>query len=135
MRRPTDRPRRPGHRHALGRRGRLDSAENARVRRPRSTATPSSAAIRTIAQAFTQGLEYVDGVLYEGTGLNGRSGIRKVKLETGEVLQMQPLDARYFGEGITVWKNRIIQLTWQSEVGLRLRPPDVQAAAHVSVHR
>jgi glutaminyl-peptide cyclotransferase len=68
-------------------------------------------------QAFTQGLEYVDGVLYEGTGLNGRSGIRKVKLATGEVLQVQPLDARHFGEGITVWKNRIIQLTWQSEVG------------------
>jgi glutamine cyclotransferase len=67
--------------------------------------------------AFTQGLEYVDGVLYEGTGRNGHSGIRKVKLETGEVLQAQPLDARYFGEGITVWKNRIIQLTWQSEVG------------------
>jgi glutamine cyclotransferase len=67
--------------------------------------------------AFTQGLEYVDGFLYEGTGRNGHSGIRKVKLETGEVLQAQPLDARYFGEGITVWKNRIIQLTWQSEVG------------------
>lgn len=67
--------------------------------------------------AFTQGLEYVDGLLYEGTGRTGSSGIRKVKLETGEVLQAQPLDARYFGEGITVWKNRIIQLTWQSEVG------------------
>jgi glutaminyl-peptide cyclotransferase len=68
-------------------------------------------------EAFTQGLEYVDGVLYEGTGRNGYSGIRRVKLETGEVQQAQPLDARYFGEGITVWKNRIIQLTWQSEVG------------------
>ena len=45
-------------------------------------------------EAFTQGLIYRDGVLYEGTGLNGRSGIRKVKLETGEVLQMQPLDSR-----------------------------------------
>ena len=67
--------------------------------------------------AFTQGLEFVDGLLYESTGLNGRSGIRKVKLESGEVLQVQPLDARHFGEGITVWKDRIIQLTWQSEVG------------------
>ncbi len=56
-------------------------------------------------QAFTQGLQYVDGVLYEGTGQNGQSGIRKVKLETGEVLQHQPLDAKYFGEGITVWQN------------------------------
>ena len=68
-------------------------------------------------EAFTQGLEYVDGVLYESTGLNGRSGIRRVNLNTGEVLQIQPLDAAYFGEGITVWKNRIIQLTWQSGLG------------------
>ena len=68
-------------------------------------------------QAFTQGLEYVDGVLYESTGLNGRSGIRKVQLASGEVLQVQPLDPRHFGEGITVWKNRIIQLTWQSGLG------------------
>src|SRR5262245_39847276 len=58
-------------------------------------------------EAFTQGLQYVDGVLYESTGRNGYSGIRKVKLETGEVSQVQPLDARYFGEGITVWKDRI----------------------------
>ena len=68
-------------------------------------------------QAFTQGLQYVDGDLYEGTGQNGQSGIRKVKLETGEVLQHQPLDAKYFGEGITVWSNTIVQLTWQSEIG------------------
>jgi glutamine cyclotransferase len=68
-------------------------------------------------QAFTQGLEFVDGVLYESTGLNGRSGIRKVNLTTGEVLKVQPLDAAYFGEGITVWKNRIVQLTWQSGLG------------------
>jgi len=68
-------------------------------------------------QAFTQGLEFVDGVLYESTGMNGRSGIRKVNLATGEVLQVQPLDAAYFGEGITVWKNRIVQLTWQSGLG------------------
>jgi glutaminyl-peptide cyclotransferase len=68
-------------------------------------------------QAFTQGLQYVDGVLYESTGQNGQSGIRKVKLETGEVLQRQPLDSKYFGEGITVWKDTIVQLTWQSEIG------------------
>jgi glutamine cyclotransferase len=68
-------------------------------------------------QAFTQGLVYLDGMLYEGTGLNGRSGIRKVRLETGEVLQVQPLDARYFGEGIAVWKDRLFQLTWQSGLG------------------
>jgi glutaminyl-peptide cyclotransferase len=68
-------------------------------------------------QAFTQGLQYVNGVLYEGTGQNGQSGIRKVNLETGEVLQRQPLDAKYFGEGITVWGDTLLQLTWQSEIG------------------
>jgi glutaminyl-peptide cyclotransferase len=68
-------------------------------------------------QAYTQGLIYRDGFLYESTGLNGRSGIRKVQLDSGAVLQVQPLDARYFGEGITVWKNKIVQLTWQSGLG------------------
>ena len=68
-------------------------------------------------QAFTQGLVYLDGVLYEGTGLHGRSGIRKVKLETGEVLQMRPLESQYFGEGIAVWKDSLIQLTWKSGIG------------------
>jgi glutamine cyclotransferase len=67
--------------------------------------------------AFTQGLIFRDGVFYEGTGLNGRSGIRKVKVETGEVLQAKPLAAEYFGEGITEWKGQIFQLTWRSEVG------------------
>ena len=56
-------------------------------------------------------------MLYEGTGQNGQSGIRKVELETGKVLQHQPLDAKYFGEGITVWQNTIVQITWQSEIG------------------
>ena len=67
--------------------------------------------------AFTQGLVYLDGFLYEGTGLKGQSTIRKVKLETGEVLQQRRIDDQYFGEGIVVWKNNLIQLTWQSEVG------------------
>jgi glutamine cyclotransferase len=64
--------------------------------------------------AFTQGLQYVDGVLYEGTGLYGRSSIRKVKLETGEVVQSREVPAQYFGEGITVLNSEIYQLTWQS---------------------
>lgn len=67
--------------------------------------------------AFTQGLVFHDGYLYEGTGLNGRSSIRKVRLDTGEVLQIQPLESHYFGEGIAVWQDTIVQLTWQSEVG------------------
>src|SRR5262245_38625615 len=66
--------------------------------------------------AFTQGLQYFNGFLYEGTGLNGQSSIRKVKLETGEVLQKRNLARAYFGEGITIWKNDLIQLTWQSNV-------------------
>jgi glutamine cyclotransferase len=56
-------------------------------------------------------------VLYEGTGLNGQSSIRKVNLETGEVLKIQPLPQQYFGEGITDWKGQILQLTWQAELG------------------
>jgi glutaminyl-peptide cyclotransferase len=68
-------------------------------------------------QAYTQGLVYREGVLYEGTGLNGQSNIRKVRLETGEVLQTRRLDARYFGEGIAIVGNNLIQLTWQTEVG------------------
>ena len=66
--------------------------------------------------AFTQGLQYVDGVLYEGTGLNGHSSIRKVVLETGKVLQQRDVSAEYFGEGITVWKNDLFELTWQTHV-------------------
>src|SRR6187455_3157033 len=64
------------------------------------------------AKAFTQGLQYVDGFLYEGTGLNGSSSIRKVKVETGEVVQKRDTARAYFGEGITVWKSELIQLTW-----------------------
>jgi glutamine cyclotransferase len=66
--------------------------------------------------AFTQGLQYLDGVLYEGTGLNGRSSIRKVTLETGEVIQRRAVPPEHFGEGITVWKSQIFELTWQSHV-------------------
>jgi glutaminyl-peptide cyclotransferase len=70
------------------------------------------------AQAFTQGLQFVDGVFYEGTGLNGHSSIRKVKVETGEVLQRREVPAEHFGEGITVWKNDLVELTWQSHIAL-----------------
>lgn len=67
--------------------------------------------------AFTQGLEYRGGFLYEGTGLNGRSSLRKEKLETGQVLQQIDLDSQYFGEGITVLNQRILELTWKAETG------------------
>ncbi len=69
------------------------------------------------AQAFTQGLVYVDGFLYESTGLHGRSSLRKVRLDTGEVLQRRDVDAAYFAEGLVSWRDRLIQLTWQSGLG------------------
>ena len=64
--------------------------------------------------AFTQGLIYLDGHIYEGTGQRGASSLRKVDLESGEVLQQSNLDAQYFGEGITVFGDKIYQLTWTS---------------------
>lgn len=67
--------------------------------------------------AFTQGLEFRAGFLYEGTGLKGQSTLRKVKLETGQVLQQVKLASEFFGEGITVVNQQIVQLTWQSQVG------------------
>jgi glutamine cyclotransferase len=68
-------------------------------------------------QAFTQGLFYHNGFLYEGTGLNGRSSLRKVRLETGEIVQRADLAPEFFGEGIALRKNEIVQLTWQSQTG------------------
>src|SRR5258706_9184421 len=67
--------------------------------------------------AFTQGLTYRDGFLYEGTGLKGRSSLRKVRLETGEIVQRVDLAPEFFGEGITLLRNEVIQLTWQSQIG------------------
>ena len=67
--------------------------------------------------AFTQGLEYRDGFLYEGTGITGRSSVRKVDLTTGRVLQNFDVPQPFFGEGITLVGNQIIELTWQSQTG------------------
>ncbi|MDQ5987148.1 MAG: hypothetical protein CSYNP_02885 [Syntrophus sp. SKADARSKE-3] len=68
-------------------------------------------------QAFTQGLVFIDGALYEGTGLHGRSSLRKVDLATGRILKQIDLSPAYFGEGITIFGDRIIQITWQSQTG------------------
>jgi len=67
--------------------------------------------------AFTEGLFYLNGYLYESTGLEKQSSIRKVRLETGEVLRKLDVPAQYFGEGIVNWKHHLISLTWKSEVG------------------
>lgn len=74
--------------------------------------------------AFTQGLEYHDGFLYEGTGLNGRSSLRKVRLETGEVVQQVPLSPEFFGEGITVFGDEVVELTWKAQTGFVYRLGD-----------
>jgi len=82
--------------------------------------------------AFTQGLVYRDGFLYEGTGLNGRSSLRKVNLETGEVVQHMNLLTEFFGEGITLLKNEVIQLTWQSHTGFVYSLPDFRLVRQFS---
>jgi glutaminyl-peptide cyclotransferase len=68
-------------------------------------------------QAFTQGLIFIDGCLYESTGLEGRSSLRKVDLTTGQVLQKYDLPSEYFAEGLTDWGTTLIQLTWKSHKG------------------
>jgi glutamine cyclotransferase len=68
-------------------------------------------------RAYTQGLIYLDGFLFESTGLHGRSTLRKVKLETGEAIRQVPMDSAYFAEGLTDWHGLLVQLTWQSHVG------------------
>jgi glutamine cyclotransferase len=60
----------------------------------------------------------VDGHLYESTGINGQSSLRMVDLDTGRILQEQPVDSKYFGEGLTAWGSSLVQLTWQSHLAL-----------------
>ena len=67
--------------------------------------------------AFTEGLVFENGVLYESTGLYGNSTLRRVELETGKILQLYVLPNQFFGEGITIFDDKIIQLTWQSHRG------------------
>jgi len=67
--------------------------------------------------AFTQGLIFLDGFLYESTGLNNRSTIRKVQLETGKVLQQKEVPGEYFAEGLVNWGADLLQLTWTSKIG------------------
>ena len=96
---------------------------------PTSTPTPSPPDVTPVygykivntyphdRNAFTQGLVFDDGFLYEGTGICGESTLRKVELETGKVLKLYHLPAKFFGEGVTLWEDKLIQLTWQSRLG------------------
>lgn len=68
--------------------------------------------------AFTQGLVFDNGTLYESTGLYGESSLRRVDLQSGEVLQIHRLPNHLFGEGCTVWEDTIVQLTWKAGLGL-----------------
>jgi glutamine cyclotransferase len=68
-------------------------------------------------EAYTQGLIFSGGFLYESTGLNGASGVRKVSLKSGRVLQERRLAREHFGEGLAEWGDRLLQLTWRSNTG------------------
>ena len=67
--------------------------------------------------AFTEGLFYLNGFLYESTGLEGHSTIRQVRLETGKIVKKIDLPPQYFGEGIVNWGGHLVSLTWKSQVG------------------
>src|SRR5437868_6111138 len=69
------------------------------------------------SSAFTQGLEYRDGFLYEGTGIPGRSSLRKVDLASGRVVQKFDVPQPFFGEGITVLNQQIFELTYTTQTG------------------
>lgn len=95
---------------------------------PQTAQAPASAPVynyRIVAtyphdpEAFTQGLFYLDGQLYESTGQVGRSTIRRVRIADGRVLQSVPIPPGQFGEGIVNWRNEIVSLTWTGGVGYR----------------
>jgi glutamine cyclotransferase len=70
-------------------------------------------------QAFTQGLIYLEDGLFESTGLEGRSTIRRVRLKDGAVLKSQAISPSFFGEGLVNWGDELISLTWRDQVGFR----------------
>jgi|GEM_PF-584494 len=79
-------------------------------------------------KAFTQGLVFYKGMLYESTGLLGESSIRKLDVTSGRVLQTYQLKENYFGEGLSVLNNRFVQLTWKSGVGFIYDPASLSPA-------
>lgn len=83
-------------------------------------------------KAYTQGLVFYQGYLWEGTGQHGSSSLRKVELATGKVVIKVDLPAQYFGEGITIFRNRIYQLTWQSRKGFVYDPATLNLLAEFS---
>ena len=81
------------------------------------------------ARAYTQGLVYADGALYESTGLYGRSSVRRVDLASGRAEIVRPLAGHHFGEGLTAFGDRLIQLTWRSGRGFVYRRDNLERIA------
>ena len=105
----------------------------ARPRRRPSTITASSPPIRTIRSAYTQGLFFLDGQLYESTGQVGQSTIRRVSIADGRVLQSVPIPPGQFGEGIVNWGDQIISITWQGGIGYRWDRADAAPARRMAL--
>ncbi|MDX2075590.1 MAG: glutaminyl-peptide cyclotransferase [bacterium] len=97
-----------------------DDFQGVTILMPQSEPTVASLSIVSTAphapDAYTQGLVYADGVFYESTGLNGGSSLRKVNPQTGEVLMQVNLSSDYFAEGLALVDNRLIQITWRSNI-------------------
>jgi glutaminyl-peptide cyclotransferase len=93
----------------------LDETKAARVRAPVQTYAVAHVYPHD-PDAFTQGLLFDDGYLYESTGLEGHSSLRKVELESGRVLQKIDVPSPYFAEGLAEWQDRLVQLTWVSHL-------------------
>lgn len=95
-------------------------------------ALPATLGYRVVAeyahdtQAFTQGLVYYQGFLYESTGRYGVSSVRKLNLDTAEVVAERRLPARYFGEGLTVAGDRLVQITWREHTGFVYDPESLE---------
>jgi len=68
-------------------------------------------------EAFTQGLVFRDGFLYESTGRNGQSSLRKVEIDTGKVVQRVGIGRQYFAEGLAAWGSQLVQLSWDTNIG------------------
>lgn len=82
--------------------------------------------------AYTQGLEFSNGILFESTGQKGSSTVRKVNFETGEVIQKIDMDRKVFGEGITLLNNQLYHLTWQSGIGYVYNPENLEKIKNFS---
>jgi len=85
--------------------------------------------------SYTQGLEFYNDVLYESTGQYGKSSLRKVNYKTGEVIQNINLDAKHFGEGLTILNNKLYQLTWRAGIGFVYNPEDLTKTKTFEYHK